>query len=89
VTAAALEETAAKGLEALDALLLDPLAGLGDWERVVVDPAGAARLRQGQALRLPAGGKPGPVAVVDHRPALLGLAELDAEGVLRPRRWLA
>lgn len=89
VTAAALEDTAARGLPALDTLLLDPLAGLADWERVVVDPAGAARLRQGQALRLAAGGKPGPVAVVDDKPALLGLAELDAEGVLRPRRWLA
>jgi tRNA pseudouridine55 synthase len=89
VTAARLEQVAEQGLPALDGLLLDPLAGLGDWPRVAVAPADAARLAQGQAVRLTDDMKPGRVAVVDGRPALLGLAELDADRVLRPKRWLA
>lgn len=89
VTAARLERAAGEGGAALDALLLDPLAGLAGWERVTVSPADAARLGRGQAVRLEATARPGPVAVVDSRPALLGLAEVDDHQMLRPRRWLA
>ena len=88
VAPATLEQAAGQGLEALDALLLDPLAGLADWVRVTVTAPEAARLAQGQPIRLAAVPRPGPVAVVDDRPALLGLAEVDAERVLRPKRWL-
>ena len=90
VTAAILEQTAAQGFPALDALLLDPLAGLAGWAQVTVDAAQAARLAQGQALRLdPPAPPPGRVAVVDTRPRLLGIAEVDGQGLLQPRRWLS
>ena len=88
VTAATLEQTAERGIPALDGLLLDPLEGLAGWTRVTVDPAQATRLAQGQALRLDPAPPPGRVAVVDAQPRLLGIAEIDAEGRLCPRRWL-
>lgn len=88
VTPEALEALALQGLPALDAQLLPPLAGLEGWRRVTVDPAQAARLAQGQAVRLPAETPLGEVAVVDSGPRLLGLAEVDADRLLRPRRWL-
>lgn len=87
VTAAALEAAAGRGPETLDALLLDPLAGLADWPRVSVDPAQAQRLAHGQAVAVD-GVAAGRVAVVDGPARLLGLGEVDAAGVLHPRRWL-
>ena len=88
VTPGALEEAAGRGPEALDALLLEPLAGLAGWDRVRADAALAARLGRGQAVRLETALRPGRVAVVDDRDRLLGLGEVDPGGVLRPRRWL-
>lgn len=88
VTTAQLEETARHGLAALDALLLDPLAGLPDWPRVRVSAADAARLAQGQAVRVTPAPAAGRIAVVDAGPRLLGLAEAEIDGVVRPRRWL-
>ena len=89
VTAARLEQIAEQGPQALNALLLDPLAGLAGWTRVAVDPAQAARLVQGQAVRLDCAPPPGRVAVVDGQPRLLGIGEVDAQGLVHPRRWLA
>lgn len=89
VTPEALEETAGRGLAALDALLLDPLAGLPGWPRVPVAPADAVRLAQGQTVRVTPAPPAGLVAVVDAKPRLLGLAEAEIDGLLRPRRWLA
>lgn len=88
VTAEALERTAEQGLGALDALLLDPLAGLGAWLRVEVDAAQAGKLARGQRLALEAPPAAGPVAIVAAN-RLLGLGEVDREGILAPRRWLA
>jgi tRNA pseudouridine55 synthase len=90
VTPGALERAAEQGTAALDALLLDPAAGLPAWPRARADAAQAARLAHGQALR-PDGPAPppGPVAVLDAEGRLLGIAEADAAGVLHPRRWLA
>ncbi|HEY3487056.1 MAG TPA: tRNA pseudouridine(55) synthase TruB, partial [Gammaproteobacteria bacterium] len=49
----ALEQTAQSGLEALDGLLLPVERGLPAWPEVVLDPAMAACLQQGQAVRVP------------------------------------
>lgn len=87
VTPEALEALALQGLAALDAVLLPPLAGLQGWPRVAVEPAQASRLAQGQAVPAPGGTAAGEVAVVDSGPRLLGLAEVTADGLLRPRRW--
>jgi tRNA pseudouridine55 synthase len=89
VTPATVEAAAAAGPEALDALLLDPLAGLEGWRRLQVDAAQALRLAQGQAVRVAGNPPSGPVAVVDERQSLLGLGDVDPAGLLAPRRWLA
>jgi len=82
-----LEQAAERGLEALQALLLPPVAGLAAWPRVQVDAASAARLAQGQALDR-AAGPAGLVAVTGPAGDLLGIAERSADGRLAPRRWL-
>jgi tRNA pseudouridine55 synthase len=87
VTPQALEQAAERGLEALDACLLPPLAGLAAWPRVAVDAREAARLAQGQSLDR-SGGAPGLVAVTGPGGALLGIAERSADGRLAPRRWM-
>jgi tRNA pseudouridine55 synthase len=87
VTAQALEQAAERGADALDALLLPPLAGLGTFPRVGVDARSAERLARGQAVDSPAG-DPGMVAVTGPGGDLLGLAERSAGGRLAPRRWM-
>lgn len=82
-----LEQTAAAGLEALDALLLPPATALAHRPSVRVDEAQARRLAQGQAVQL-AQPAPGAQAVLNAQGHLLGLAEGDAQGKLMPRRWL-
>jgi tRNA pseudouridine55 synthase len=87
VTAQALECAADAGPQALDALLLPPLAGLAAWPRVAVDEPRARRLAHGQAVPAVAA-SPGLVAVTGAEGTLLGIAELARDGVLTPRRWL-
>jgi tRNA pseudouridine55 synthase len=59
---------------------------LPDMPSVRVPAAGALRLRQGQALALPASGVCGRVRLYQEGGVFLGLGELDAEGGLRPKR---
>lgn len=87
VTPETLEQAAGQGPEALDALLLPPLAGLAAWPRVEVDARAAARLSRGQAMEA-AAGPPGLVAVTGPGGALLGIAERSPDGRLAPRRWM-
>ncbi len=87
VTPQALEQAAERGLAALDALLLPPLAGLASWPRVAVDEKQALRLARGQAVEAP-DGPPGLVAVTGSDGALLGIGERAAGGGLRPHRWM-
>ena len=82
-----LEQAAERGLAALDALLLPPLAGLASWPRVAVDEKRALRLARGQAVEVQ-DGPPGLVAVTGSDGALLGIGERAAGGGLAPRRWL-
>ena len=84
----ALEALSGKGLDALDARLLPVLEGLSGWTRVEVDPEAARRLAQGQAVTVSGPARAGLVAVTDGRPALLGIAEMQASGELSPKRWL-
>jgi len=88
VTAEALERAGEAGAEALDALLLPPLAGLASWRRVEVGETSARRLAHGQAVEAPAG-SPGLVAVTGAGGVLLGIAEQTGDGALMPRRWMS
>lgn len=88
-----LQVMAESGLPALDACLLPIEYGLSAWPKLLLDPAGAARLGQGQAVRIdPGDTPPGLVAVFDHSTRILGLARLDDTGVIRAQRlfrWAA
>lgn len=82
-----LEQTAAAGLEALDALLLLPATALAHRPSVRVDDRQAHKLAHGQAVRL-AEPVSGEVAVLGPSGQLLGMARGDEQGRLAPCRWL-
>jgi len=85
----ALEALAGQGEAALDACLLDPALALRDWPQVRLEEARAHYLSRGQAVRVEGAPKEGRVAVLDEAGRLLCLAEIDAGGLVAPRRWLA
>jgi tRNA pseudouridine55 synthase len=85
VTLEAIEAAAGQGDAALDALLLPVEAGLAGWPEVRLDEAQARRLGQGQAIDLDSD-LAGDVHVRDVAGRSLGLGEVDAAGVLRPKR---
>jgi tRNA pseudouridine55 synthase len=85
VTLEDIEAAAGQGDAALDALLLPVEAGLADWPEVRLDPAQARRLGQGQFVDLDSD-LSGDVHVRDEAGRSLGLGEIDAAGVLRPKR---
>lgn len=77
-------------LEALDeagrdAWVLPVEAGLAEWRQLALDETQARALGQGRAQSMP-GESSGKVAVLGPDGHALGLAEIDAEGLLRPRR---
>ncbi len=82
---------AAEGEPGLDACLLPIEAGLAGFPRVELDAAQAARLGHGQRLKL-GGVARAPSVAIHHAGRVLGLGEIDADGVLRPGRlftWAA
>jgi tRNA pseudouridine55 synthase len=85
----ALEALARQGEAALDACLLDPALALRDWPQVRVEQARAHYLSRGQAVRIAGAPGNGRLAVLDEAGRLLCLAEIDADGLVAPRRWLA
>ena len=75
---------AGQGEAALDACLLPVEAGLAGWPEAVLDADAARRIGQGQFVAVAA--PPGGVKISDANGRCLGLGEVDAEGVLRPKR---
>lgn len=75
-------------LAALDRHLLAPAAGLRHWPALTVDDVIAKAFACGRPQRVPGVLRGARLAVVDAGGALLGLAESDAEGWVRPQRWL-
>lgn len=73
---------------ARDRLLVPVEALLEELPRIELDPAGARRFAQGQAVAHRSGA-PGRCRVYDERGALLGVGDLGAAGELRPVRLLA
>lgn len=87
-----LQALAGQGEDALEAVLLPIEAGLADWPAVALDKDQARRLGQGQALRLYDPVPPGDIHATGEGGRSLGLAAVDAEGWLRPKRlfrWAA
>jgi tRNA pseudouridine55 synthase len=87
-TIQALEQLAERGEASLDACLLPIESGMASWPEVAVDEAQARRLAYGQPVS--GGFRPaGEVAVFGPRGRVLGLAEVDPQGQLHPRRMFA
>ena len=82
-----------RGEEELDGVLLPIDAALIHWPRIALDPQQALALGRGQAVQLDQGQEGlKEVNVVDARGRSLGMAELNADGVLRSKRlfrWAA
>jgi tRNA pseudouridine synthase B (EC 4.2.1.70) len=74
---------------ARDALLLPVATAVTDWPQVVADPARTFYLSRGQAVHFAEAPEQGRVAVLDRDGQVLALAEIDDEGRVAPRRWLA
>jgi tRNA pseudouridine55 synthase len=83
-----LEQAAAEGEVALNRYLQPPAVAVAGWPRAVADAALARTLACGQAVRIVGAPQHGRLAVFDEAGILLGLAEIDAEGRVAPRRWL-
>ncbi|AXQ29206.1 tRNA pseudouridine(55) synthase TruB [Solimonas sp. K1W22B-7] len=86
---AALEALAVQGEAALDACLIDPAQALRDWPQLRLEQERAHYLERGQAVRVAGAPREGRVAVLDEGGRLLCLAEIDADGMVAPRRWMA
>jgi len=81
-----------QGEEALDGLLLRIEDALVQWPRITLDPQQALALGRGQTVQLDEGPALKDVSMVDPSGRILGLGELGADGILRPRRlfrWAA
>jgi len=81
-----------QGEEALDGLLLRIEDALVLWPRIALDPQQAVALGRGQTVQLGEGSALKDVSVVDAKGRILGLGELDGDGVLRSKRlfrWAA
>lgn len=76
------------GEAALDAWLLNGAVAVNDWPQVRLDPDRAHFMAHGQAVRVAGVPSEGRVAVLDGEGLLLGIAEIDGNGMLAPRRWL-
>ncbi|MHA7835301.1 MAG: tRNA pseudouridine(55) synthase TruB [Algiphilus sp.] len=87
-TMAELEAVAEQGPTALDALLLPPSSALTDWPAVTLDAARAFYLSRGEAVRVAAAPSHGQVAIYGPGNALLALGEIDADGMVAPRRMM-
>lgn len=99
---AALERTAVGGFRLDQAIALHALEGLsiearrgrllpaealvGDRPRLTIESLAAAKFQQGQAVSVdhPGGG----VAVFDQEGSFLGIGEIDASGMLKPKRLM-
>lgn len=87
-TMAEVEAAAERGPEALDALLLAPSAALQDWPAVELDAARAFYLSRGEAVRVANAPSDGRVAIFGPGGVLLALGEIDADGMVAPRRMM-
>ena len=82
------QRSEAGGLTALDECLQPPEAALAGWPRVQLSPDSSFYFRRGQAIQVRGAPSEGMLAVFDADEALLGLAEIDTDGRVAPRRLL-
>jgi tRNA pseudouridine55 synthase len=83
-----LQEIAAGGTDALDALLLPLDAALGHVPAVQLSESMAYYLRQGQPVQVPKAPGSGLVRIYAGSDRFLGVGEIDADGRVAPKRLL-
>ena len=66
--------------------ILEAERGLPHLERVVLSAAAAERVAHGQAVSVPAARHPGRVRLYDAANRFMGIGEVDAYSIVRPRR---
>ena len=76
------------GMAALDRCLLPPGAALAGWPSVTLDASSGFYFRRGQAVQVRGAPTAGRVAAYGADEQLLGLAEIDSDGRVAPRRLL-
>lgn len=89
VTMTEVEAAAERGLEALDALLIPAAAAFADWPQVTVDADRAHFLSRGQAVRVAGAPRMGLLAAMDQQGGVLCVAQINEDGLVAPKRWLA
>lgn len=89
VTLEMLLAAAEQGEDRLDAFLQDAVVAVADWPQVRVEADRAHYLAHGQPVRVVGAPRSGRVAVLSLEGRLLGLAEMNPDGLVAPRRWMA
>ncbi len=79
----------AQGREALDGVLLPLDSAVEEYERVVLDGNSSYYLRQGQPVQSSGAPAEGWVRVYDDHQRFLGVAEIDSDGRVAPRRLVS
>ncbi|MBS7325404.1 MAG: tRNA pseudouridine(55) synthase TruB [Thiopseudomonas sp.] len=75
-----------QGSEALDSLLLPSDAGLLDWPQVQLTEHSSFYWQNGQPVRAPGAPQDGLLRVYNHHDEFIGVAEMDDDGLVAPRR---
>lgn len=77
-----------QGSEALDQYLLPSDAGLLDWPEVTLTEHTTFYWQNGQPVRAPGSPVSGMVRVYSHQQEFIGVAEIDDDGLVAPRRLI-
>lgn len=77
-----------QGSEALDRYLLPCDAGLLDWPHVTLTEHTTYYWQNGQPVRAPGAPVSGMVRVYSHQQEFIGVAEIDEDGLVAPRRLI-
>ena len=77
-----------QGSEALDQYLLPSDAGLLDWPEVTLSEHSTFYWQNGQPVRAPGSPASGLLRVYSHQQEFIGVAEIDDDGLVAPRRLI-
>lgn len=77
-----------QGSEALDRYLLPCDAGMLDWPQVTLTEHTTYYWQNGQPVRAPGAPVSGMVRVYSHQQEFIGVAEIDEDGLVAPRRLI-
>jgi tRNA pseudouridine55 synthase len=88
VTMRQVEEAAAQGADALDALLLPLDSAVGHWPEVRLSQDAAYYLKLGQPVLVPRAPTSGLVRLYDAAGAFVGVGQIEDDGKVAPRRLM-